>query len=104
MCVVVAGTDWVDPHDPTVIAEKELLSAANQIEAAAKKLAMLQPRVKPKVSRGHGCIAVRVSGRKVVMALVRLWPNGSRVLCWSNNNITDNVLKITVRTADEDND
>ena len=39
----------MDPHDPTVIAEAELLSAANQIEAAAKKLAMLQPRIKPKV-------------------------------------------------------
>ena len=41
----------MDPHDPTVIAEAELLSAANQIEAAAKKLAMLQPRIKPKVKR-----------------------------------------------------
>ena len=53
-----AGTDWVDPHDPTVIAEQELLSAANQIEAAAKKLAMLQPRVKPKV-RAPTCVPTR---------------------------------------------
>ena len=44
------GTDWVDPHDPTVIAESELLSAANAIEAAAKKLTQLKPRVQPKVS------------------------------------------------------
>ena len=39
-----SGTDWVDPHDPTIIAETELLSAAKSIEAAAKKLAQLQPR------------------------------------------------------------
>ena len=41
----------MDPDDPAVIAETELLSAANQIEAAAKKLAMLQPRtrLKPRV-------------------------------------------------------
>ncbi|XP_038046321.1 talin-1-like isoform X5 [Patiria miniata] len=38
------GADWVDPEDPNVIAENELLSAANAIEAAAKKLAQLQPR------------------------------------------------------------
>jgi len=43
------GTDWVDPLDPTVIAENELLSAANSIEAAAKKLAQLQPRLRPRV-------------------------------------------------------
>ncbi|XP_067653820.1 talin-1-like isoform X2 [Haliotis asinina] len=40
----IKGTDWVDPDDPTVIAENELLSAANSIEAAAKKLAQLRPR------------------------------------------------------------
>ncbi|KAK2151016.1 hypothetical protein LSH36_379g01080 [Paralvinella palmiformis] len=45
---VLKGTDWVDPHDPTVIAESELLSAANAIEAAAKKLTQLKPRVQPK--------------------------------------------------------
>ncbi|XP_033725562.1 talin-1-like isoform X3 [Pecten maximus] len=39
-------SDWVDPQDPTVIAENELLGAANSIEAAAKKLAMLKPRPK----------------------------------------------------------
>lgn len=38
------GMDWSDPSDPTVIAENELLSAANSIEAAAKKLSSLQPR------------------------------------------------------------
>ncbi|KAK3096284.1 hypothetical protein FSP39_025308 [Pinctada imbricata] len=41
-------TDWVDPEDPTVIAESELLGAANSIEAAAKKLAQLKPRKKAK--------------------------------------------------------
>jgi len=43
------GSDWVDPLDLTVIAENELLSAANSIEAAAKKLAQLQPRLRPRV-------------------------------------------------------
>ena len=38
-------SDLVDPDDPTVIAEHELLGAANAIEAAAKKLASLKPRV-----------------------------------------------------------
>lgn len=47
MCVV--GTEWVDPEDPTVIAENELLGAAAAIEAAAKKLEQLRPRTKPKV-------------------------------------------------------
>merc|ERR1719391_1933935 len=35
---------WVDPKDPTIIAENELLRAAQAIEAAATKLASLQPR------------------------------------------------------------
>uniref|UniRef100_A0AAY4DRD1 Talin 1 n=1 Tax=Denticeps clupeoides TaxID=299321 RepID=A0AAY4DRD1_9TELE len=43
------GTEWVDPEDPTVIAENELLGAAAAIEAAAKKLEQLKPRAKPKV-------------------------------------------------------
>lgn len=42
------GTDWVDPEDPTVIAETELLGAAASIEAAAKKLEQLKPRAKPR--------------------------------------------------------
>ena len=52
-----AGTDWVDPLDPTVIAENELLSAANSIEAAAKKLAQLQPRLRPRVYTLH-CLLI----------------------------------------------
>lgn len=43
------GSDWVDPDDPLMIAEAELLGAANSIEAASRKLALLQPRKKPKV-------------------------------------------------------
>lgn len=46
----VPGSEWVDPEDPTVIAETELLGAAASIEAAAKKLEQLKPRAKPKVS------------------------------------------------------
>uniref|UniRef100_A0A3P8VSG0 Talin 2a n=1 Tax=Cynoglossus semilaevis TaxID=244447 RepID=A0A3P8VSG0_CYNSE len=42
------GSEWVDPEDPTVIAENELLGAAASIEAAAKKLEQLKPRAKPK--------------------------------------------------------
>lgn len=42
---MLKGTDWIDdPEDPTVIAETELLGAASSIEAAARKLAALQPR------------------------------------------------------------
>lgn len=41
---MLKGSDWIDPDDPTVIAETELLGAASSIDAAAKKLASLQPR------------------------------------------------------------
>lgn len=42
MCLL--GNDWVSPEDPTIIAENELLGAAESIDAAAKKLAGLRPR------------------------------------------------------------
>lgn len=42
MCYL--GNDWVSPEDPTIIAENELLGAAESIDAAAKKLASLRPR------------------------------------------------------------
>lgn len=38
------GHDWEDPDDPTVIAENELMGAANSIDAAARKLMALRPR------------------------------------------------------------
>ncbi|KAF7995722.1 hypothetical protein HCN44_006829 [Aphidius gifuensis] len=41
---LLKGSDWIDPDDPTVIAENELLGAAASIDAAAKKLASLRPR------------------------------------------------------------
>jgi talin len=41
---LLKGSDWVDPDDPTVIAENELLGAAASIDAAAKKLLSLRPR------------------------------------------------------------
>lgn len=44
------GSDWVDPEDPTVIAENELLGAAASIDAAARKLASLRPRKSIQVS------------------------------------------------------
>jgi talin len=50
--------DWVDPSDPTFIAENELLGAAKSIENAAKKLASLKPRreIKGKVGRLFCCL------------------------------------------------
>lgn len=39
---------YVDPNDPNVIAERELLAAASSIEAAARKLATLQPPERPR--------------------------------------------------------
>lgn len=45
MCYFNTGSDWEDPDDPMVIAETELNSAAITIEAAAKKLASLKPRM-----------------------------------------------------------
>ncbi|CAG4965789.1 unnamed protein product [Colias eurytheme] len=44
---LLKGSDWVDPADPTVIAEQELLGAAASIDAAARKLDKLRPRVVP---------------------------------------------------------
>jgi talin len=41
---VLKGEGWVDPSDPSVIAENELLGAASSIEAAAQKLMLLRPR------------------------------------------------------------
>ena len=38
------GSDWINPEDPTVIAENELMKAAASIELAAKRLEELQPR------------------------------------------------------------
>lgn len=46
---MLLGNNWIDPNDPTVIAESELLAAASQIEAAARKLMELQPRREAKV-------------------------------------------------------
>lgn len=39
------SSHWLDPHDPNLIAESELLGAASSIDAAAKKLENLKPRV-----------------------------------------------------------
>jgi len=41
---LMKGNEFEDPDDPTVIAENELLGAANSIDAAAKKLEKLRPR------------------------------------------------------------
>ncbi|XP_055913869.1 talin-2 [Eupeodes corollae] len=49
MARLLKGSDWIDPEDPTVIAENELLGAAASIDAAANKLANLRPRRQPDV-------------------------------------------------------
>ncbi|KAI8614346.1 hypothetical protein BC830DRAFT_1169513 [Chytriomyces sp. MP71] len=41
---LLVPSGYVDPNDPNVIAERELLSAALAIEAASKKLAALKPQ------------------------------------------------------------
>jgi talin len=41
---------YVDPNDPNVIAERELLSAANAIEAASRKLMALQITENPRIA------------------------------------------------------
>lgn len=48
--VCYLGAEMIDPDDPTYIAENELINAAQSIESAAKKLAVLKPRQKPKVN------------------------------------------------------
>ena len=40
----VKGKHLVDPSDPLIIAETELLKSAQAIEAAAQKLALLKPK------------------------------------------------------------
>jgi talin len=46
--LVPAG--YVDPNDPNVVAERELLAAAASIEAAARKLAALVPAERPRAA------------------------------------------------------
>ena len=57
------GTDFVDPDDPTYIAENELFNAAQSIESAAKKLSFLKPRRKPKVDRTNSSCMNKVGTR-----------------------------------------
>jgi talin len=55
---ILKGSDWIDPEDPTVIAENELLGAANAIESAAKKLAILKPRSRTEVSSNFQLLTI----------------------------------------------
>lgn len=85
MTLLSSGSEWVDPEDPTVIAETELLGAAASIEAAAKKLEQLKPRAKPKVDT-HPCFSVLYSEALCVNnsvhqhTCVKSLPPGLRVL------------------------
>lgn len=44
-------TEFRDANDNDMVAENELLNAANAIEAAAKKLSALRPRAKARVRK-----------------------------------------------------
>lgn len=59
----------MDPEDPTIIAETELLGAAASIEAAAKKLEQLKPRAKPKVWAPPCAVCVCVCTHSVCKAV-----------------------------------
>lgn len=50
---ILKENDCLDPDDPTVIAENDLLGAAASIDAAAKKLAGLRPRKNIQVNISH---------------------------------------------------
>jgi talin len=43
---ILKSADQQEAHDPTVLAENELLGAADAIESAARRLSSLQPRTK----------------------------------------------------------
>lgn len=80
MCIIVClGTEWVDPEDPTVIAETELLGAAASIEAAAKKLEQLKPRAKPRVMHMLNALfkeyTTLVCCKGTVLVLCDIWIN-----------------------------
>ncbi|TPX31993.1 hypothetical protein SmJEL517_g04801 [Synchytrium microbalum] len=47
-CGALIPGGYVDPNDPNVIAERELLAAASSIEAAARKLAQMKPPERPR--------------------------------------------------------
>jgi len=59
MARLLKGSDWIDPEDPTVIAENELLGAAASIDAAAKKLASLRPRRQADVKVGKSSVEMQ---------------------------------------------
>uniref|UniRef100_A0A6Q2WVU2 Talin 1 n=1 Tax=Esox lucius TaxID=8010 RepID=A0A6Q2WVU2_ESOLU len=76
------GMEWVDPEDPTVIAENELLGAAAAIEAAARKLELLRPRTKPKVG---ACPANAVDDGQWSQGLI----SAARMVAAATNNLCE---------------
>ena len=80
--------DWVDPSDPTFIAENELLGAAKSIENAAKKLAALKPRteIKGKVGR----LEFECPSAKISKLLLRY---ESKILRTLNVNVLWSVIR-----------
>ncbi|TPX50472.1 hypothetical protein SeLEV6574_g00877 [Synchytrium endobioticum] len=53
-CGALIPTGYVDPTDPNVVAERELLAAASSIEAAARKLAQMKPPERPRADDALG--------------------------------------------------
>jgi talin len=53
---ILKGNEWINPDDPTIIAENELLGAAASIDAASKKLANLRPRKNIQVNNYHSTL------------------------------------------------
>lgn len=73
MAQLLKGSDWIDPEDPTVIAENELLGAAASIDAAAKKLANLRPRRQPDIKVGFQIINVKsIMLRHLVLIIAKV--------------------------------
>lgn len=88
----------MDPEDPTVIAETELLGAAASIEAAAKKLEQLKPRAKPKVSVHPHCFfevnkAEGAYGPYIGIYFVTVHDNGINSQTCSSLSATSQILK-----------
>lgn len=69
MAQLLKGSNWVDPEDPTVIAENELLGAAASIDAAAKKLASLRPRRNQDVKVSFNFMVLHVSFGNIISRL-----------------------------------
>merc|ERR1712018_333599 len=79
--------DWVDPSDPTFIAENELFGAARSIENAARKLSTLKPRreikgkeIDPQIEFDELILDAAKSIAKATAALIKAASDAQREL------------------------